>query len=233
MQKSTTKKFIEKAKLLHGNLYDYSKTIYVHCSEKVIIICKTHGEFEQIPSSHLRPRGCPYCSADSYGPETTEKFISKANLKHNNKYDYSLVQYTGSKIKVTIVCPIHGTFEQKPYTHLYGNGCPGCANYGFDQTKPAYLYYLKVTTNEGKELYKIGITNRTVEARFSIAELKNIEIISQKWYENGSKAYVDEQNLLKLYKEYKYKGAPILNNGNTELFTEDVLSIPNEYWNIN
>ena len=230
-KRKTTEEFIAKAEQIHGVRYTYSKVNYIDAKTKVIIICPIHGDFEQTPNNHLSGKGCAICSNNINS--TTEEFTVKAQIVHNNKYDYSLVQYTSSKIKVTIVCPTHGAFEQKPYTHLYGNGCPGCANYGFDQTKPAYLYYLKVTANCGKVLYKIGITNRTVEARFSITELKNIEIISQKWYENGSKAYTDEQNLLKLYKEYKYKGTPILNNGNTELFTKDVLSIPNEYWNIN
>lgn len=54
---------------------------------------------------------------------TTEEFIKKANFTHNNKYDYSKVNYTGSK--VIIICPEHGEFLQDR-AHLYGNGCPKC-----------------------------------------------------------------------------------------------------------
>ena len=41
---------------------------------------------------------------------TKEEFINRANSIHNNKYDYSKVEYKGSTIKVCIICPIHGEF---------------------------------------------------------------------------------------------------------------------------
>jgi very-short-patch-repair endonuclease len=53
-------------------------------------------------------------------------FIEKANILHNNKYDYSLVYYINSKTKIKIICKEHGTFEQMPYLHLQGHGCPIC-----------------------------------------------------------------------------------------------------------
>lgn len=57
----------------------------------------------------------------------TEEFIKKANLKHNNKFDYSKTIYKLSRLKVVIICPIHGEFEQSPNTHLTGkHGCPKC-----------------------------------------------------------------------------------------------------------
>jgi len=49
--------FIKKAKLIHGDKYDYSKVDYKQ--NKIIIICKKHGEFQQIPCSHLSNRSCP------------------------------------------------------------------------------------------------------------------------------------------------------------------------------
>jgi len=53
-------------------------------------------------------------------------FITKALLKHNNKYNYSLVEYLDSFTKVKIICPIHGIFEQQPRAHLSGQGCKKC-----------------------------------------------------------------------------------------------------------
>ena len=58
----TTQEFIEKAKQLHNDKYDYSKTVYSTSRDKVIIICPEHGEFEQKASSHLLGSGCPKCS---------------------------------------------------------------------------------------------------------------------------------------------------------------------------
>ena len=59
---------------------------------------------------------------------TTEEFIQKALEKHGDKYDYSLVEYVNNNTKVKIICPIHGTFEQLPRSHLNGSICPFCAN---------------------------------------------------------------------------------------------------------
>lgn len=55
-----------------------------------------------------------------------EKFIEKAKVKHNEKYDYSKVVYVNSKTKICIICPEHGEFWQQPRHHLSGSGCPKC-----------------------------------------------------------------------------------------------------------
>ena len=150
---------------------------------------------------------------------------SDFNKIHNFKYDYSKVVYTGIFNPVIIKCPLHGEFEQTPTVHLRGCGCPSCAKYGFDQTKPGYLYYLKITTDSGQILYKIGITNKSVDERFNLTDLSKIEIVKQKLYENGADALDWETKLKRKYKEYQYKGPDILSSGNTELFTEDIISM--------
>ena len=60
----TTKDFIEKAKIVHGDKYDYSKTEYKRSEENVIVICPEHGEFSQIARNHLMGQGCPKCFFD-------------------------------------------------------------------------------------------------------------------------------------------------------------------------
>lgn len=57
----------------------------------------------------------------------TKEFIEKGTQLHNDKYDYSKVEYINSRTKVKIICPVHGEFEQLPSSHLQGNGCPKCA----------------------------------------------------------------------------------------------------------
>lgn len=126
-KKLTTKEFIEKARQIHGNKYDYSKVEYKNSSTKICIICPEHGEFWQVPNDHLRGHGCSKC----YGNEkmTIETFIEKARKVHGNKYDYSKVEYTGNnKSKICIICPEHGEFWQKANAHLNGQGCPKCYN---------------------------------------------------------------------------------------------------------
>ena len=124
-QSSTTEEFIQRAKLVHQNKYDYSLTNYINVRTKVKIICKEHGVFEQMPNSHLKGIGCSKCR-DKKQSSTAEEFIRKAKLIHQNKYDYSLVEYIGAKIKVKIICKEHGVFEQMPNNHLSGRGCPIC-----------------------------------------------------------------------------------------------------------
>jgi hypothetical protein len=64
-----TEKFIQKAKLIHGDNYDYSKVDYINNKTKLEIICKIHGIFKQIPNSHLKGRGCPKCKNIMSKPE--------------------------------------------------------------------------------------------------------------------------------------------------------------------
>ena len=131
--KLTTEEFIKRAIEVHANYYDYSKVDYKAIRNKVIIVCPTHGEFEQTPVSHLQGNGCPACAIEFRADKTrstTEEFLKRARVIHNDKYNYSKVDYKGSQTKVTIICPIHGEFEQTPTNHLRSQGCYKC-NRGF------------------------------------------------------------------------------------------------------
>jgi very-short-patch-repair endonuclease len=128
-KKITTEEFIEKAREVHGNKYDYSKVDYVSNHTKVCIICPEHGEFLQEPIAHLRGQNCPICGrkiARDKLSKGRDKFIEAAKLIHGDRYDYSKVEYVNSDTKVTIICPIHGEFEIQPKHHLSGCGCQKC-----------------------------------------------------------------------------------------------------------
>lgn len=58
----TIEDFIIKSQKTHGDLYDYSSTEYVTYDEKVKIICRTHGEFQQRAKHHIAGRGCRKCA---------------------------------------------------------------------------------------------------------------------------------------------------------------------------
>lgn len=133
--KLTTAEFISKAKRKHGDLYDYSKVVYVNTSKRVLIICKKHGEFWQGANNHLNGAGCPKCKGVKISVLkrcNTDNFIKKAILVHGDKYDYSKVKYINSKVEVSIICNKHGIFKQIPNTHLSGHGCPKC---GYESNK--------------------------------------------------------------------------------------------------
>ncbi|MBC8308109.1 MAG: hypothetical protein H8E55_71670 [Pelagibacterales bacterium] len=123
-----TKDFITKAKKVHGNKFIYTKVNYQLSRIKVIIICPTHGGFLQTPNNHLRGRGCETCSYIGRSQKDNEYFLNKAREKHGDKYDYSKVQYKGSKKKVIIICDKHGEFLKSPDNHYKGQGCLECAD---------------------------------------------------------------------------------------------------------
>lgn len=124
--KLTNEEFIEKVNIIHNNIYDYSLVDYKNIKTKVKIICQKHGIFEQSPNSHLRGNGCPKCSKNY--KKTKEVFINDSNKRHNNFYDYSIIDYKNMKSKIDILCPTHNIFSQLPSEHIKGSGCPKCAN---------------------------------------------------------------------------------------------------------
>lgn len=129
IQRKTKEEFIEEARAIHGDKYDYSKVEYINTNTKVCIICPKHGEFWQTPKNHLKGQGCRKCGhikAHENTRDTKEQFVEKAKAVHGDKYDYSKVEYTNNRAKVCIICPKHGEFWQVPYHHLRSCGCPKC-----------------------------------------------------------------------------------------------------------
>ena len=133
--KQTTQDFIEKARNIHGDKYDYSCTEYKGARYNVDIRCKIHGIFTQMATNHLGGKGCKECSKIQViknQSSNTEEFISKARIVHGEKYDYSLVNYENNHTQIEIICTEHGKFLQSPKDHLSGKGCSSC---GKEKTK--------------------------------------------------------------------------------------------------
>ena len=117
--------FIEKAKKVHGDKYDYSEVEYTGSEDKIYIRCYKHGIFKMTPNSHInQEQGCSECSGNK--KLTTETFIEKAKLVHGDTYSYSKVNYINNRIKVIIICKEHGEFLQNPKEHNRGRGCKLC-----------------------------------------------------------------------------------------------------------
>lgn len=217
----STEEFIARANEVHNNLYDYSKTQYLSMKDTITVTCKIHGDFTILAEAHTnKARGCKKCS-NRYR-SSQEDFIENALKVHGEAYLYDNVQYTGSEKHVSITCPVHGDFEQTPYKHLSGQGCPACNYGGFASNKAGILYYLSINNGQA---YKIGITNRTVNLRFTLRELEAITILKTWYYPNGKECHMREQEILKQFKQFKYYGPPLLDSGNTELFSKDVLAL--------
>lgn len=124
-KKYDQEEFIRRAKIKHNNKYNYSLVDYKNSRDKIIIVCPEHGKFIQIPYNHLQGKGCYMCANNK--KYTISEFINRANLKHNNKFQYPDENYVNSITPIKIECPEHGIFKQTPGNHLSGVGCPKCS----------------------------------------------------------------------------------------------------------
>lgn len=125
----TTQQFIDKARLLHGDKFDYSITQYVNATTKLKIICIEHGEQEMLPHHHTHSKsyGCPVCgkqAINNYKQFTTESFIEK--VSHIKGISFEKTIYISKRENVTITCDIHGDYETKAEMLLKNCGCPRC-----------------------------------------------------------------------------------------------------------
>ena len=109
--------FIKKAKVVHGDKYDYSLVNYIRSNIKVKILYN-NIIYEQIPTSHLLGK----CPENLNKRMTTEEFIKRAKVVHGDKYDYSKVVYLNSNTKIKIILN-EILYHQKPEAHLCGK-CP-------------------------------------------------------------------------------------------------------------
>jgi hypothetical protein len=125
-KKLSQEEFIERCKKKHNNYYSYDKTVYTGMSndDYIIVTCPIHGDFKQLAAGHIRGKGCKDCAGTI--TKTTEQFIIDARKVHGDEYDYSKSKYINAMTYIEIICRKHGSFWQKPNTHLIGKGCFEC-----------------------------------------------------------------------------------------------------------
>lgn len=160
--KKTLDDFITEANVIHNNKYIYTKSVYNGSNVKLKITCPIHGEFWQTPSKHLRGQGCPECAKITRAKSnssSTDGFIEKSKKVHNNKYIYDKTEYIKNSIPVTITCPIHGDFKQRPDKHLIGHGCPKCA--GNEEITTEQFIERSIKIHNGKYDYSKSKCNGT------------------------------------------------------------------------
>ncbi|MDA7570418.1 helicase-related protein [Flavobacteriaceae bacterium] len=157
-----TNYLIKKFKLIHKNTYDYDKVNYVSENKKVTISCKIHGDFNQTAKSHIFGSGCPKCQGKGF---SRNEIINQLKIIHNNKYDYSKIDYKSLNSKVIIICKKHGEFIQKLSNHKRGDGCRKCAG-------------LEINTKEILQKFKAKHGNRydysKVEYKSALSKVKII-----------------------------------------------------------
>ena len=210
--------FVERSRDVHGSKYTYSKKDFVlgRINNKTKIHCPQHGWFNMSPTNHMFGRGCKKCSyAERY--LDTDKFIKAARNVHKNKFDYKLSEYSGYNIKLKIICPEHGIFEQTPRSHLSGAGCSSCAKRGFNRSKEGVVYILCCDN-----IVKVGISNRSAKIRakcVSESSGKYFEVIKEYLLDGNSCEKVEKSSLEKLKNTFKQPNEKF--DGYTECFITD------------
>jgi hypothetical protein len=228
----TQSEFLRKAHEVHGNRYDYSRVEVDGVDQPVEIICRKHESFWQTPYSHLNGANCNRCS--DIVPKTREEAIESFRATHGKKYDDSLVDYKNNATKVIVICPEpgHGQFLVTPVNHRRGRGCPDCSTSGFDVTKPAILYYVRIDDVTRGTLYKIGITNRSFDDRYGSEDQAKMTRLKIWEFEDGHKAKQREAEIISEYINFQYKGPAVISTGNVdqhrEVFTCDILSLDHD-----
>ncbi len=207
------------------------KFIYLGANIRGIVLCPIHGSFLKSANGLKNGAGCPDCGKKA-GPQTIirnkgKTFTKRANIAHNGYYTYSNFIYTGVYDKSYITCPKHGDFLQQPNNHLTGYGCDLCGREGktsgFDILKPGTWYYLKDTENG---LYKSGITNRTVQARFKKKNAPKFVILKEVLFQNGKLPLLFENFLKKEYESERVINENFrVTGGHTEFFKKDILNL--------
>lgn len=129
--KLTQDGFLAKARAVHGERYDYSKTVYEHSMREVTITCRVHGDFQQKAYAHVRGEGCRLCGYEEAAANRSdglESFLSRASKKFGGKFDYSKTEMLKLEDVITVTCPDHGDFTTTAYNFLVSaHGCQDCA----------------------------------------------------------------------------------------------------------
>ena len=227
------KYFINLAKDLHNNTYDYSLVKYVDQKTSIKIICKYHGIFEQKPQYHIGNSlsGCPKCSGKN---KTTEDILKQARSIHTTRYDYGEFKYKYNTDKIPIYCKIHGLFKQQVSVHLAGSGCPVCGKDSLNgrvwsyskweeqannsKNFDSFKVYILECTFEDEIFYKIGKTFTTVTKRYyGNKNPYNYRITNEFVFKRAIDCCKFEKQLHSFFKDKKYK-PNIKFNGSNECF---------------
>ena len=128
--KKTNEEYLSDLKKIYKNAFQYHLIKYIDAKNPVTVICNTCStKFSQEASYLLSGKGCPTCNIKNRNQKfksNTQNFIQKAKIAHKDKFDYRLVNYKSAKDYITIICPVHGEFQQTPNNHLRGRGCNKC-----------------------------------------------------------------------------------------------------------
>ncbi|MGZ8888057.1 MAG: hypothetical protein ACXW1D_00710 [Halobacteriota archaeon] len=213
--------FIDRARIKHGDRYDYSVSQISTMKSPTNIICQKHGKFTIIPANHLTGEGCTKCSLESRRKsqmKTLKTFLQDCIKVHGTKYDYRLItEYNGAKSKIDIICGLHGVFSQTADHHYNGTDCPQCKPGGYNNKSAGTFYVLM-----SGDITKVGITNKPTKTRAEYINSKSklgFEVIAEMYSKDGTKPQQIEKLALRWLRE-NYSCIDAEFNGSTECFLD-------------
>lgn len=222
-KKLTQNQFMDKIAEIHGSHLDFSLVAYKNVRSEVQVRCRHHGIFSINARSLLSGTGCKKCNNrwNNYVSRrrmTQSEWITKATDRHRGFYDYSQVCYVNSRTSVTIVCPIHGQFQQQAGGHLEGYGCSKCGDKKHGDYRPWFIktYFerfpdkknvpatLYLLYNKEENFFKVGITTKQSvfdRIRYMGYKFEIVDYITDTMYNVA----LAEQKILQTSKRYKPK----------------------------
>ena len=217
----SSEKFLQDAAIVHGDRYDYSKSMFKKNNQKIIIICREHGEFLQTPHMHTYEKaGCYKCGREKVANnqrKSTEEYVRHVKIIHDSAYDYTDTKYVGAHNKIDIICNIHGKFQQRAGDHGRGQGCPKCVS-SISKEETKWLDSLNIPTEYRQKLLHISGIKVKADA-YDPTTNTLYEYWGDFWHGNPKKYNRDDINpknkktYKELYEETQTKRKLILDNG--------------------
>jgi len=165
----TGTEFVQKAKRVHHNKYDYSVAIYTKPTTKVSILCPLHGVFMQRPSNHLRGNGCPKCAREAANKRfrlSQNEAETRLNLRLPIHYSYKPFKYLNGSTLIQLHCNKHDIFWKMQYKRIFNHGdkngkYQGCKVCLCQLGYPGYSKELYCNEQEKERIKKLALTCST------------------------------------------------------------------------
>ncbi len=171
---------LERFKAIHGDKYNYAKVESQGTRQKVIITCRVHGDFMQLPHDHYNGRGCRECFMDR-NKHSLVTIKEKGNELFGDKYDYSHITRDGNMIS-NILCHEHGLFNSLQTNHLAGHGCKKCAiKRSAEASKNNIHRWIEKARNVHGDLYEYDINCTATCHQLTSIACKTHGIFMQRW----------------------------------------------------
>lgn len=210
--------YIPLLKEIHGDFFDYSKSIFSNSKDKIVVSCPTHGDFTVLVSNHLKGKGCRKC-ANQRLSETRSMTLEYASNRLKAVYGSDVTfpkildEFKTRHSHITGICKEHGEFKKTVTSLIYNeSGCPKCSS-GVDRTKPTYFYINSL----GKNYIKVGVTNhlKTRLNSLQLATCLSVENILNVKLESGYLALDLEKLILNSF-SFGVLSRDIISQGFTE-----------------